>query len=403
MLSQAAEVRLGRQRAPQYEQGDHVVPYLRSANVVDGKLDLSDVKTMNFTPAEQEVFGLADGDVLVTEGSGSLDTVGTSAVWRGDLPGTVCFQNTLLRLRPRVGVTDGRYLSWWVRHAHASRQMAAVASGANIQHIGADGLKRLSLVLPSLEEQRRIADFLDDRVARIDRIIGARRAQVQLVTAAFQSSVEATLRLFPTLPVRYLAREILVGIVIQPSKLYTTDDGGVPALRGLNVREGEIVGEDLVRITPEGHRRNPRSRLRVGDVVVVRTGDAGSAAVVPRECNDWNCIDLVIVRPNPGISAPFLELALNSARHQASVAAAASGAMQQHFGVNALAALSLPYPGPQAPQLAEELLALREETARRGRQLRDSIDLMHEYRQALITAAVTGEIDVTTADSGIPG
>ena len=81
-LAQVAEVRLGRQRAPQYENGDHLLPYLRSANVVDGRLDLTDVKSMNFEPAEQAIFGLADGDVLMTEGSGSAETVGTSAVWR---------------------------------------------------------------------------------------------------------------------------------------------------------------------------------------------------------------------------------------------------------------------------------------------------------------------------------
>lgn len=156
-LAQAAEVRLGRQRAPQYEQGDHVVPYLRSANVVDGGLDLTDVKAMNFDPPEQAIFGLADGDVLMTEGSGSAETVGTSAVWRADLPGIVCFQNTLLRVRPRSGVTDGRFLAWWARHAHASGQIAAVSSGANIQHIGSDGLKDLRIHVPELEEQRRIA------------------------------------------------------------------------------------------------------------------------------------------------------------------------------------------------------------------------------------------------------
>jgi type I restriction enzyme S subunit len=48
-----------------------MVPYLRAANVKDGTLDLSDVKTMNFTPDEQRLFSLQPGDVLVTEGSGA--------------------------------------------------------------------------------------------------------------------------------------------------------------------------------------------------------------------------------------------------------------------------------------------------------------------------------------------
>ena len=90
-----AEVTLGRQRSPANDSGPFMVPYLRAGNVTDGTLNLTDVKEMNFSPSEQEIFGLRHGDVLVTEGSGSLSSVGASAVWRGEIGATVCFQNTL--------------------------------------------------------------------------------------------------------------------------------------------------------------------------------------------------------------------------------------------------------------------------------------------------------------------
>lgn len=102
-----------------------MVPYLRAANVKDGYLDLSDVKEMNFTPDEQRVFSLRPGDVLVSEGAGSLAAVGASAVWDGSLAGVVCFQNTLLRLRPMSAVTSSRFLAWWARHAYASGLFAS--------------------------------------------------------------------------------------------------------------------------------------------------------------------------------------------------------------------------------------------------------------------------------------
>jgi type I restriction enzyme S subunit len=118
-LRHAAEILLGRQRAPEYEHGEGQTRYLRSANVQDGRLDLSDVKLMRFSQLERARFGLEPGDVLVTEGSGSRDTVGASAVWLGQLNEAICFQNTLLRLRPRADVS-GRYLAWWARYAQAS-------------------------------------------------------------------------------------------------------------------------------------------------------------------------------------------------------------------------------------------------------------------------------------------
>ncbi len=306
-------------------------------------------------------------------------------------------------LRPRPGV-DPRWITYAVRSKHFLDEGVTAFQGvAGLQRVPPEFVANFRVAHVSADEQRRIADFLDDRVTRIDQIITARRAQIDLLNAGLRSRMESDLRAFPLTPIRYLAREILVGIVIQPSKLYTTEGSGIPALRGLNVREGAISHDDLVHLTPDGHAENPRSRLRSGDVVVVRTGDAGSAAVVPDECAGWNCIDLVIVRPKPDTSASCIELALNSARHQASVAAAASGAMQQHFGVNAVGALAIPYPAQGAEAVAVKLASHRRQVAERIRTLGGSIALLTEYKQALITAAVTGELDITTAGSGIPG
>ena len=182
-LRTLAEVRLGRQRTPKDADGPHMVPYLRAANVKDGRLDLSDVKTMNFTPEEQKIFQLAEGDVLITEGAGSLIAVGASAVWDGSLHGPICFQNTLLRLRPRPG-TSGRFLGWWARHAYASSQFAVASTGANIYHLGAETVRGLNVPAPPIDQQRRIADFLDAETSRIDALITAkRRMSDQLVKA----------------------------------------------------------------------------------------------------------------------------------------------------------------------------------------------------------------------------
>ena len=91
----------------------------RATNVSDGRLNLDEVKETNFTPSQQSVFALRPGDVLVTEGSGSLGTVGASAAWQEEIPGTVCFQNTLLRLRPKGQQTDQMFLAWWTRATFA--------------------------------------------------------------------------------------------------------------------------------------------------------------------------------------------------------------------------------------------------------------------------------------------
>src|SRR5258708_7976181 len=65
-IEEAGEVQLGRQRAPQHHDGDNMRPYLRVANVLENRLDLSDVKWMNFTPAEFKTFALRPADILLT-------------------------------------------------------------------------------------------------------------------------------------------------------------------------------------------------------------------------------------------------------------------------------------------------------------------------------------------------
>jgi type I restriction enzyme S subunit len=134
---------------------------LRAANAKDGYLDLTDVLVMNFTPAEQMTFALEPGDILVTEGCGSLSQIGANAVWNTDLPGTVCFQNTLLRLRAIPGKTTPSFLRHWARFAFSSGLFARVATGTNVFHIGSTRAKQIRVSCPNMETQANITETLD--------------------------------------------------------------------------------------------------------------------------------------------------------------------------------------------------------------------------------------------------
>ena len=85
-VQELGEVRLGRQRSPKHQAGPHPRPYLRVANVLEDRIDISDVKTMNFTPKEFATFCLKDGDILLNEGQ-SVDLVGRPAMFRDEIPG----------------------------------------------------------------------------------------------------------------------------------------------------------------------------------------------------------------------------------------------------------------------------------------------------------------------------
>jgi type I restriction enzyme S subunit len=198
-LSSLAQVRLGRQRSPQSETGNHMTRYLRSANVSDGRFDLSDVKEMNFDPRERAVFELQRGDVLVTEGAGSPEAVGAAAMWDGREPG-LCFQNTLVRLRPRGPEVASDYLGWWARTSHRSGAMRTWATGANILHIGSDGLKRMPIPAMGPAEQAEVVRRCETIDAESSALAAALSASVgglqelkrSLITAAVSGDFDGS-------------------------------------------------------------------------------------------------------------------------------------------------------------------------------------------------------------------
>lgn len=138
-----------------------------------------------------------------------------------------------------------------------------------------------------------------------------------------------------------VADEITVGYVGPMASEYV--DRGVPFLRSQNIEPLRINKKDLKFISPEFHQRIRKSRLRPGDVVIVRTGKPGSCSVVPPWFVDGNCSDLVIVRCGERINNHFLAYYINTAATH-HVSSHLVGAVQQHFNVGAARTLRINLP-----------------------------------------------------------
>lgn len=189
-VGDVAEVHLGRQRSPRNHLGPYMRPYLRAANVTWSGLDLTDVKEMNFEPADARTFELLPGDILLNEASGSPSEVGKPAVWTGEIEGC-CFQNTLLRVRtkgPLIG-----YLYWYFFYAASAGRFGDAARGVNIRHLGKQGLARFPIPVPPQDQQETIVRKLNEgfedvnALRRTMRTAQARQRQLRraILAAAF--------------------------------------------------------------------------------------------------------------------------------------------------------------------------------------------------------------------------
>lgn len=376
-----------------------MVPYLRAANVKDGVLDLSDVKEMNFTPAEQQTFSLHPGDVLITEGSGSISAVGASAVWRGEIDGVVCFQNTLLRLRPRDDRADGRFLEWWARSTFGSGVFASIASGANIYHISAERVRALPIELPPLEEQRRIADFLDAETSRLDDLA---KTQVLLIerlkeregvatelTLSNASSSSVRLKRMLTVPMSYGANESTEHDRRDwPRYIRTTDIAN----------DGRLRDETFASLPPDVARNY---MLSDGDLLFVRSGaTVGKSFVYESQYGPAaHAGYLIRARVNRNLTLPRLIWHFcQTAKYWQQVDEGAIQATIQNVNAEKYGNLLVPLVDRERQHSTLEILDSQLATSRilqnRAKQL---LELLAERRQALITAAVTGQFDVSTA------
>lgn len=229
-LGEVAETQLGKMLNRSEQIGDSTIPYLRNVNVQWGRIDLSDVKEMDIYPEERSKFTAAPGDLLVCEGGES----GRAAIWNGSEP--IGIQNAIHRIRPKAEL-DVRYLLHYFEWQVKSRMIDHLLSGVTITHFTQEKLRRLEIQYPPMDEQRRIAETLDDHLSRLD------KAHAEAGDAA-----KATMRFSASLLHSMFTGDLMqreLGIedinVVELSEVAEIQSGGTP--KGLDRLTSDVASE----------------------------------------------------------------------------------------------------------------------------------------------------------------
>lgn len=376
-----------------------------------------DIEFMVATASEEQIerFTLRAGDVIVTKDSETADDIAIAAYVPRDLPGVVCgYHLSMIRARSHA---SGAFVKRLFDSVYAKAQFAVAANGLTRVGLGQYALDNVELPFPPAEEQDAIAAFLDRETAKIDALIAEQEKLIALLAekrratishavtrglnagAPMKDSGVAWLGAVPahwaTGTLTRIAERVVVGIAEAATHAYREE--GVAILRSTNVRAGRIVG-DILRIAPEFAAERGTKLLSSGDLVTVRTGNAGVTAVVPPDLDGCQCFTMLITTLEAGNSPRYYSYWMNSEAAVRFFQLEGWGTAQVNISVPILKSLPVVIPPPEEQAAIAE--SLDAETTRLDNLVSEAqrmIVLLQERRSALITAAVTGQIDVRNA------
>lgn len=383
--------------------------FIRTTDIDDvGHLSAGGVYIQSVAPEIR----LKDGDLLLSRSG----TIGRSFSYRSAIHGPCAHAGYLVRFRPKDGHT-GRFLFWVTKSLPFLAQLASDAIESTIANFNGQRYANLALLCPSGEEQRAIADFLDRETAKIDALIAAQERLIALLDEKRQATIThaVTKGLDPNVPMKESGAEWLGEVPahwnISPLRYvarFTAGAGFPDAEQGLASEElpffkvkdlSSGVPTDKLYETDNTISRNTACRLRAtifpdGTIVFAKIGAAlllnrfrmvGCNCCIDNNMMGMQCIPRVITPQFARILMSLLDMRL----------LVNPGAVPS-LSEGKLSGLKVAVPPLDEQGAIEEHLdpAVAEIDHLRNRS-EVVIERLRERRTALITAAVTGQIDVT--------
>ncbi|MBB1158655.1 restriction endonuclease subunit S [Amycolatopsis dendrobii] len=300
-----------------------------------------------------------------------------------------------------------------------TQQLQSRGMGSTFQELSGGALAEVPVNVPPLEEQRRIADFLDAETSRVDAMLHTRQLQRRAFEERELSYISATLAGFDQTGPRHLSPWPWLGKIPQSWKIgpvyayYNVQLGKMlnpertigqnlrPYMRNANIHWYDVDHSDVAAMNFDPNERR-RYELRSGDLLVCE-GGAGVAESAVWSGDFGECYyqkSLHRVRPRTDLPVEWLMYWLRLAKHVGMLDAEGNLSTIPHLTGEQIRRMRIPVPDD-----ASERVRSLGEMISANASVRSALDaadrLSQERRQALITAAVTGQLDVTTARSGV--
>lgn len=390
---------------------------------------------MSATASEHEIekFGLSKGDVIITKDSESWEDIGVPALVRETADDLVCGYHLAL-LRPHKTVMDSAFFFRCLQAKPIRLQLELSARGVTRFGLSKSEIGAMTLPVPSLPQQRVIADYLDREMARLDMLVTAKERMLELlverrkvlITAAVTRGVDSA---EPTKPPE-------LGALDEEKSLYKSaanrrgghtfiaGNDGVTVQNALpypTMRLKHIVSLRQSRVNGNGSRYvglehiepwtgklfDSLSSASMEDTAqsnAFSPGDVLFGKLRPYLAKVWvtefagrSTTECLVMKP-VDVESRFLGYACLSRDFIDAVDASTFGSKMPRAEWGFIGNMRVPVPSlPQQRAIADYL---DRETARLDMlkvKIQSTIALLKERRAALIAALVTGQIDVESA------
>lgn len=405
-LKRGFNVTLGKMLQPESSgPDDELLPYLRAANIQWGGVDTSDIKKMWLSKRDRAQLRLERGDLLVSEGG----DVGRTCLWAAELDDCY-FQNSVNRVRARDGHSN-RYLCYWMSTIKDKGYIDVLCNKSTIAHFTAEKVSAVPTPFPPPAEQTLIAEFLDRETAKIDGLVAEQRRLMELLKEKRQAVIShaVTQGLNPRAPMKpsYIewlgdvpAHWAVISIKwLSPVKRgasprpiddpkYFDDEGEFAWVRIADVSACDgVLKETTQRLSELGSSLSVK--IAPGELFVSIAGTVGKPCLSAIKA----CIhDGFVYFPTLKIDPKFLYRIFEEGTCYGGL-----GKWGTQLNLNTDTIGSIRVALPPSEELKEILAFLDTETAKLDTltaEAQRAIDLLQERRTALISAAVTGQIDV---------
>lgn len=389
------------------------IRFLRTTDIDDfGRLTSENTVFIHSSAVSDYI--LDEGDILLSRSG----TIGRSFLFSKKNHGQCAFASYLVRFSCKKEYLP-KFVFYFTKSSSFFDWLGISVIQSTIGNVNGQKYANLPLSIPPIDEQKAIASFLDRHTTRIDTLITKKRQLIDLLQKkrdaiiykavtqglnrdiSFRDGGIEWLRKIPShwksVRLKFIAESIQTGPF--GSQLHFSDytPGGIPIINPSHLSKGEIFADPYVAVDRETWNRLSRHELLEGDIVLARRGELGRCGLVTSDEVGWLCgtgsmrVRLAKSRVLPA----FIVQVLSTSGAAEQLALESVGSTMDNLNIKVLGDLLLPLP----PMNEQKLTVLYLQEQNNYFQLllektQTSIDEMSKYRAALITAAVTGKIDV---------